>query len=360
MADQDSSLPVRTQTDGDVVAKISDGTTPSQHLAVDAAGKIFAKLNDGVGNLITSQTQVAQQVLDVGINVGGVQIDPRQVRALTAADVVTANQGAPNSAANGWPVKPTDGTNSQSFTAAGEAKVSVTQPLPAGANNIGSVNQGTSPWVTSVNNLPATVDTNFGTVGASTIRVASEIGNATGAADFNFGTVGAQTIRTAAEVGNATGAADYNNGATGAQTLRVAANLAVAGANVSSSNPVPVAISAAPLGTSVDDYLTSASVAGGAAVNHDYTVTALKTLLLKQIEATGSGKAKIEVRIETGVATGVFTTKFVQFNSTSTPNMSINLQDPISVAAGVRVRVVRTNRDLTSQDLYSTICGQEI
>jgi hypothetical protein len=82
-----------------------------------------------------------QSIVPTSVNVGGSAIDPRSIRPLTAADVVTANQGgAP------WTVKPTDGTNSQAYTAAGEAKVSVTQPLPAGANVIGSVNQGTNPW----------------------------------------------------------------------------------------------------------------------------------------------------------------------------------------------------------------------
>lgn len=56
-----------------------------------------------------------------------------------AATSVTANQGAPGALNQPWPVKPTDGTNFQSFTGANEAKVSVTQPLPVGANVIGGV-----------------------------------------------------------------------------------------------------------------------------------------------------------------------------------------------------------------------------
>lgn len=54
----------------------------------------------------------------------------------------TNNQGSPNSLANAWPVKPTDGTNSQTFLSTGEGKVSVTQPLPTGTNSIGAVTQG--------------------------------------------------------------------------------------------------------------------------------------------------------------------------------------------------------------------------
>lgn len=96
MSDQNTSLPVRTQTEGDVAAKICDGTTPSQQLAVDSSGKIIAKLNDSSGVGITSQASGGQQPLDVGVNVGGVQVDPRAVRALTNTDVVTVelNDGA--------------------------------------------------------------------------------------------------------------------------------------------------------------------------------------------------------------------------------------------------------------------------
>lgn len=39
-------------------------------------------------------------------------------------------------------VQPTDGTNNQSYTASNEAKVSVTQPLPAGTNLMGAVTTG--------------------------------------------------------------------------------------------------------------------------------------------------------------------------------------------------------------------------
>lgn len=334
MADFNSSLPVRTQTNGDVVVEISDGTTPSQKLAVDSSGRITTKMDDGTGNPITSQANGAQRALDVGIDVAGVQIDPRSIRALTSSDVVTANQGSANTIANGWPVKPTDGTNSQSFTAAGEAKVTVTEPLPAGSNNIGSVNQGTSPWVTSVNNLPATVDTNFGTVGASTLRVAAEPGNATGIADFN-------------------------NGATSAQTLRVAANLAVAGANVSATNPIPVTVTSALSGTPVVNYNTVASVAAGATSNHTYTITTGKTFYGKLIHASASGKLKIEVQISPDGTT--YSSIFVGFNSTANPNIDIQLAELVFLESGTgsTVRVIRTNDDLLAQDVYSTICGTE-
>jgi hypothetical protein len=40
--------------------------------------------------------------------------------------------------------------------------------------------------------------------------------------------------------------------------------------------------------------------------------------------------------------------------------MSISAIPVITVAAGVKVRVKMTNKDLLPQDLYSTICGTEV
>jgi hypothetical protein len=294
MSDFNSGLPVRTESAGDVQVKLVDGTITSQSLAIDSSGRITTKntdgsgnalasstttpvgteqalivrnipsgtqtvagtvaatLKDGAGTNITSQANGTQRALDVGINVAGVQVDPRAVRALTATDVVTAN------------IKDGSG-NALTSSAAGS-----TRPLD--------------------------------------------------------------------------------------MALRDAAGLLVGTA----TNPLSVAISADIVGTEVGAYNTAAAIAAAATSNHVYTVTAGKTLLLKQIEATASGKAKIEVQVETGVATGVYTTKFVQFNSTANPNMSIHLESPISVAAGVRVQIIRTNKDQQAQDLYSTLLGQEV
>lgn len=131
------------------------------------------------------------------------------------------------------------------------------------------------------------------------------------------------------------------------------------GVPFSASNPLPVT-SVDSEGTEVNNYNTAAAVAANATSNHDYTVTVATTLKLSQIWASASGKLKIEVQIETGVATGVFNTRFVGFNSTANTNIQIPIGENISVAAGVRVRVIRTNKDNQPQDVYSTISGHEI
>lgn len=137
----------------------------------------------------------------------------------------------------------------------------------------------------------------------------------------------------------------------------VSADLRVGGNPVTPANPVPVTLSAAVAGTEINNHNQAVAVAGSATNNHDYT--AVGTFLLTQVEASASGKARISVQIETGVATGVFSTIFVQFNSTANPNMALTLKAPVTVAAGVRVRVARRNSENQAQDLYSTISGQE-
>lgn len=287
MSDSNSSLPVRTESDGDIVVKVSDGTTPSQHLAIDANGKVTVKLTDAAGNGITSQTNGAQRALDVGIDVGGVQIDPRQVRSLVfASDKVDAS---------------------------------------------GSVVALDAPTLAALESI--TVQN-----GAGTSAVNIQDGG-------NSITVDAIDL----DIRDLTHVSDSIKIGDGTDFLAV-----------NTDGSINVVIADGTPGTAINNYNTVAAVAAAATSNHDYTVTAAKTFYLNQIEATASGKAKIEVQVETGVASGVFNTKFVQFNSTAETNMPIHLDNPITVAAGVRVRVIRTNKDNQSQDLYSTISGYEL
>lgn len=143
---------LRFQGNGGSVA----AATNANPLRIDPTGTTSqpVKLQDGSGTAITSQASSAQRALDVGIDVSGVQVDPRSIRTLTSSDVVTANQGTANTAANAWPHKVTDGTNVQAVKAASTAAVatdpssvvafSPNSPLPTGANTIGVVNQGTA------------------------------------------------------------------------------------------------------------------------------------------------------------------------------------------------------------------------
>lgn len=106
--------------------------------------------------------------------------------------------------------------------------------------------------------------------------------------------------------------------------------------------------------TEVNDYNTSAAVAVSASANHDYTVTALKTLKVFSILASASGRIKVEVFVD-GVS------KFVEFNSTANPNIEMDIQGLLEVAAGDVIRIAITNLEKKdSQDVYSTLLGHEL
>lgn len=396
MSDFNSSLPTRTQTNGDVVVQVVDGTTISQKLAVDSTGRVTVKLDDAAGNAITSQVNGAQRAIDVGINVSGVQIDPRQIRALTASDVVTSNQGTAGSTswltkdASDGPVAPgtvasfsmLNGgqfntvlptlTNTQQAALQVDSSGRLYVNIAASAGAI-AVTQSTSPWVTS--------DLADGSVAAGTAGTKSILGglvfntaapsltngqqvalqgDSSGNLKVNLQTAipaGTNSIGNIGTVTTVSAVTAITNALPAGTNLLGAVNLDIGGTAVSPTNPIPVYLQDG--GTSINNYNTAAAVAAGATSNHDYTVTAAKTLHLNQFHAAASGKLKIECQIETGVATGVFNSIFVGFNSTSNPNIDIPIFAEIDVAAGVRVRIIRTNNDLVAQDVYSTTSGHE-
>lgn len=403
-----SALPVRTATNGDVVAFLADGTVNTQLLGIDASGRITIKLTDGTGNSVTSQVNGAQRALDVGINVAGVQIDPRAIRALTAADIVTV--------------------------------AAITAALPAGANNIGSVNQGTSPWIvkdqgdgpvtpgtvasfsmliggqynttlptlttgqqaaiqvdSSGRLLVATVsgqDTNYGTVGVNTQRSAAQIGNATGAADFNAGATGAQTLRTVANQGAANTIANAwpqkitdgtNTAAVKAASTAAAAtdpalvvglspnsplpagtnllgatNVFSGGTAVSNTNPLFVTVTNATPGTPVMYYNATSNIALAATDStSSYTVTTGKTFSVKKVFVSSSIRVRADFQISLNGT--VFTTIATMFTSTAGGNQAFDL-DEIAVnvtGTGSLARVVFTNDDVKIASAYASILGSE-
>tara|TARA_R110000868_G_scaffold272607_1_gene531836 strand:- start:5294 stop:6082 length:789 start_codon:yes stop_codon:yes gene_type:complete len=260
MADFNSSLPVRTETSGDVAVKLVDGTVVSQAASVSAGGALKVD-----GSAVTQPISAAALPLPAG-----------------AATEVTL------------------------------AKLPIAQGATLGANtgvmDMGSVSTA-APTYTTGQISPLSLTT------AGALRVDTSGSTST-------------------------------------------VNIQVDGAAVSKTNAMPVYLTDSP-GTEVNDYNTAAAVAAAGTSNHDYTVTAARTLRLAQIIGSASGRMKMEVQFETGAATGVFNTKFVQFNSTSFPNMVLPINELITVAAGVRVRIIRTNLDKSAADLYTTICGHE-
>lgn len=384
MADFNSGLPVRTENAGDVVVKVGDATTPSQQLAIDSTGRVVVKLDDGSGNLITSQTSGAQRALDVGINVAGTQVDPRSIRALTAADVVTANIGTTNGLAldatlTGGTQKTklvdSAGTNLATISAAGALKIdgsATTQPVSGTI----TANAGTGTFTTS--DL-ADGSVTGGTAGTKSMLAGGQFNTSaptltTGQqAALQLNVSGALKIDGSATTQPVSGTVTANAGTgsfTVAQATAANLNATVVGtvtANIkdatgtafSSANPLPVTFSATLPGTTINDYNTATAIAAAASSNHDYTITTSKTFTSKKFWAAASGKMKIEVQISPDGTT--FTSKWVGFNSTANPNITIDL-DLISIidsGVGSKLRIIRTNLDKAAMDVYSTISGTE-
>jgi hypothetical protein len=139
------------------------------------------------------------------------------------------------------------------------------------------------------------------------------------------------------------------NGVTGAGSQRVTI--------ASDNSPIPVTFGAAVLTGEVISYDTSSAVAAAGTDNHDYTVTGGKTFLLSSVQASASGKMKVEVIYD---PTGTPLTLGVFFVSTATPNFTFELAKPFEAAATKVIRVARTNLESVAMDVYSTVNGIEV
>jgi len=110
--------------------------------------------------------------------------------------------------------------------------------------------------------------------------------------------------------------------------------------------------------TEINDYKTTSAVAVTVTATHDYAVTALKTLKVFAVQASASGRMKVEVIIDPA---GTPVTEFVAFNSTANPNVYIDVQGLLEVAAGTTIRIAITNLEKKdSMDVYSTLLGHEL
>lgn len=105
---------------------------PNHALQVNVVAGTISTTNPSVGvngdPAPTSSNEIAG--IDPSGNLTPVSVDATgkiNVNLSTATiEIGEVDQGSPNTSANAWPVKPTDGTNSQVFTVSGEAKVIAT------------------------------------------------------------------------------------------------------------------------------------------------------------------------------------------------------------------------------------------
>ena len=104
---------------------------------------------------------------------------------------------------------------------------------------------------------------------------------------------------------------------------------------------------------------STATPAGDAASNHDYTVTGT-TFLLQSVIFSCSGAGKAE--IQTGPVASLVTKAVVFLNARQGDTKQVFFDPPIEVpvTSTGTVRVIRTNRNSSATDVYSTIIGSDV
>ena len=322
MSDMNSSLPVRTENNGDVVSRISDGTVTSQLLTVNPDGSI---------NITDNGASLTVDAVDLDIRDLDSTQDSVEVLQTTHDNLNTnANlQVGDADVANGNPVPVSD--------AGGSLTVDATdldiRDLVFATDKVDVTGSDVTATVTAtdldIRDLDATQDNVAISDGTDTLAVNAD------------GSINAVVTATNLDIRDLTHVTDSIKIGDGTDFLAVNAD--------GSINVVPQE----DAGLEIVNYDTTAAVAGGASDNHDWT--AVGTAKLYQVYASASGKMKIQIQIETGAATNTFNTIAVAFNSTSDPIMNVALSKYAAVPSGARVRVIRTNRDNQAQDVYSTI-----
>lgn len=296
MSDYNSSLPVRTQNDGDVAIKVVDATIPSQQLEITSAGR--AKVDQVKLDSATDSVEITQAAHD--------DLNANANLQVGNADV-----------ANGNPVPVSDAGGSLTVDAADldiRDLAFATDKVDVSGSSV--------------------------TVSATDLDI-RDLAFATDSVDVSGSSV--TVSATDLDVRDLTHVSDSVKIGDGTDFLAVNSDGSL---NVIVQDDV---------GTEVVDFDAAAAVAANASSNHDQSFANASKLF--QVFASASGKMKIEVQVETGAATAIFNTLAVGFNSTANPNIMLDLAKFAEIPAGARVRVIRTNRDNQAQDLYSTIVG---
>ena len=130
------------------------------------------------------------------------------------------------------------------------------------------------------------------------------------------------------------------------------------GNSINKDNALPVYITEST-GQEIENYNVASAVAkDGGTANHDYiTGSEFRNL---NVDCSSSALAKFELQVETAVGAATYSTIMSKFNSISNPNVTFALKSPNAIAAGVTIRVIKTNLDNQATDLYSVINGVEV
>jgi hypothetical protein len=126
------------------------------------------------------------------------------------------------------------------------------------------------------------------------------------------------------------------------------------------TNPIFVqVVDGALSGIEVVSYNTAVDVAVDGTDNHDYTVTATKTLKVLSVSASSAQPLKVEV--QSGPVAGLATAE-VQFSSAANRNVFFDFAGRLEVpdTSTGTLRVIRKNIGDSASDVYSTIVGSEV
>jgi uncharacterized lipoprotein YehR (DUF1307 family) len=329
MSDYNSSLPIRTETAGDVAVKLVD-TLGVNQLVVEADGSINVNSTLSATDLDIRDLVFATDKVDVSGS--EVSLDSATLAALENITVSATNLDIRDLtfAADKVDVSGSE-VSLDSATLAALENITVAGTVELGATTLAAL-ESITVTATDLDIRDLAFATDKVDVSGSEVSLDS----ATLAALENI-TVSATNL----DIRDLTHVSDSIKIGDGTDFLAV-----------NSDGSINAVIQDEP-GTETVNYDTTAAVAGGATDNHDFLVTSGGKLF--QVWSSASGKLKSEVQIETGSATGTFNTVAVGFNSTSNPNIDTKFAKYATVPTGARVRVIRTNRDNQAQDVYSTI-----
>lgn len=105
----------------------------------------------------------------------------------------------------------------------------------------------------------------------------------------------------------------------------------------------------------INDYNIAMGLGSESSSIHTYVVTG--NFRLSSIQASASGAMKIEVKAGNSE---LETTRMVAFTSPSNLIAQLKFHEELSLIAGQRIQIIRTNRENQPMDVFSTILGFNI
>jgi hypothetical protein len=143
------------------------------------------------------------------------------------------------------------------------------------------------------------------------------------------------------------------------QTLTAVAISKDANSNAE-TNPLYVyQVNTVTSGNEIHDYDTAAAVASDSSDNHDYTVAGT-TFLLKSVIVSGSGNVKFEIQTGPLATLATVAVGFLTGRQGDTKQIVFDPAVEVPVTSTGTVRIIRTNRQGSATDLYSTIIGSDV